>query len=76
MISPEGSSGSGDKRKVRISMPITVRSFAELTELAPFRVIADLMELGVFASMSHSMSESNVCSVGKKNGVEIEIVSG
>jgi len=55
-------------------MPITVREFAGATGLEPFRVVSDLMELGIFAPLNQTLLESSVLHVAKKNGVLVEIV--
>jgi hypothetical protein len=56
-------------------MPVTVREFSALTDLKPVMVIADLMQLGIFATLNLNMTEVSVKSVGAKNGFNIGVIS-
>ena len=69
-----GANGESERRKIRIIMPVTVRDFAAAADLKPFKVISDLMELGIFATLNQTMTEESVMAVGKKNRVDVEIV--
>jgi translation initiation factor IF-2 len=69
-----GANGDSERKKIRISMPVSVREFASAADLKPFKVISDLMELGIFAALNQRMTEESVIAVGKKNRVDVEIV--
>lgn len=55
-------------------MPVTVREFSEVAGLKPYKVIADLMGIGIFATMNLKLTESSLVLVGRKNGLDIEVV--
>ena len=55
-------------------MPVTVREFSEVAGLKPYKVIADLMGIGIFATMNLELTESSLVLVGRKNGLDIEVV--
>jgi hypothetical protein len=63
-----------ERRKIRIKMPITEHEFSEVSNLKPVKIIADLMELGIFGTMTLKLTESSLVIVGQKNGLDVEIV--
>lgn len=57
-------------RQVFISPPMTVRKLAALLEQKPFRIICDLMQLGIWATVE-SVIDFNACSlVARIHGFE------
>ncbi|MBC8003355.1 MAG: translation initiation factor IF-2 [Opitutaceae bacterium] len=56
-----------------IKPPIVVREIAEKMALKPFKVIADLMELGVFANVNQAIDEQIAAKVCAKNGFRFEV---
>ncbi len=56
-----------------IKPPIVVRDLAEQMKLKPFKVIADLMELGVFANVNQAIDEATAQKVAAKNGFKFEV---
>ncbi len=62
----------GDKI-VACKPPIVVRDFALLLDLKPFRLISELMEMGIFASMNQIIDEETAVKVAKKHGFTLEI---
>ncbi len=56
-----------------IKPPIVVRDFAEQMKLKPFKIIADLMELGVFANVNQAIDEVIAQRVAAKNGFKFEV---
>ncbi|MDR0536148.1 MAG: translation initiation factor IF-2 [Puniceicoccales bacterium] len=53
--------------------PIVVRDFAIALNLRPFRLISELMEMGIFASISQSIDEAVAVRIAKKYGVALEV---
>ena len=45
-----------------------VRDFALQLELKPFKLISELMELGIFASMNQTIEESVALELAKRHG--------
>lgn len=75
---PEGASGEeGDappRKRLQVKPPIVVRDFAVLLGLKPFRLISELMERGVFASMNQSLDEESAMKIARTHGFELEIL--
>jgi translation initiation factor IF-2 len=58
---------------ITIKPPIVVRDLAEQMKLKPFKMIADLMELGVFANVNQAIDETTAQRVAAKNGFKFEV---
>jgi len=58
---------------VQIKPPIIVRDFALLVGLKPFRLISELMEMGIFASMNQAVDEEVAVRLARRHGYTIEI---
>ena len=56
-----------------IKPPIVVRDLAEQMKLKPFKIIADLMEIGVFANVNQAIDETTAQKVAAKNGFKFEV---
>ncbi|MDR1665846.1 MAG: translation initiation factor IF-2 [Puniceicoccales bacterium] len=62
---------STEIRQIVIKPPIVVREFAFLLNVKPFRLISDLMQMGVFASINQAIEENLAQAIAKKHGVEL-----
>lgn len=60
-------------KAIHCKPPIVVRDFATLLECKPFRLISELMELGVFASMNQTIEESLAVKIAESHGYLLEI---
>ncbi len=58
---------------ITIKPPIVVRDLAEQLKQKPFKVIADLMELGVFANVNQAIDEKIAQQVCAKYGFRFEV---
>ncbi|WP_404422724.1 translation initiation factor IF-2 [Nibricoccus sp. IMCC34717] len=63
----------GELRVIHLKPPIVVRDFATALGLKPFKLISELMEMGIFASMNQNIDEAVAMKVGEKHGVMLEI---
>ena len=63
----------GEIRTVQIKPPIIVRDFAGLLGLKPFKLISELMELGIFASMNQTIEEPVAVKLAEKHNVLLEV---
>jgi translation initiation factor IF-2 len=61
------------KNIIHVKPPIVVRDFAGELGLKPFKLISELMEMGIFASMNQTIEESTALQVAKRHGFELEI---
>lgn len=60
-------------RLIQLKPPIVVRDFAVLLGLKPFRLISELMEMGIFASMNQPIEEEVALKIAKKYGFDLDI---
>ena len=70
--SADGAS-EGSEKIIHAKPPIVVRDFALQLELKPFKLISELMELGIFASMNQTIEESVALELAKRHGFQLEI---
>ncbi len=61
----------GGKPQIVVKPPIVVREFAILLNVKPFRLISELMQMGVFASMNQVIEENLAQRIAEKYGVEL-----
>ena len=63
----------GDIKTIHLKPPIVVRDFAPALGLKPFKLISELMEMGIFASMNQTIEEPVAVKVAEKHGFLLEI---
>ena len=63
----------GDLKIIQSKPPIVVRDFAAVLGLRPFQLISELMQMGIFASITQSIEESVAMKVAEKHGFLLEI---
>jgi len=63
----------GDLKIIQSKPPIVVRDFAAVLGLRPFQLISELMQMGIFASITQSIEEGVATKVAEKHGFLLEI---
>jgi translation initiation factor IF-2 len=63
----------GDVKIIQSKPPIVVRDFAAVLGLRPFQLISELMQMGIFASITQSIDEAVATKVAEKHGFLLEI---
>ena len=63
----------GGVKIIHLKPPIIVREFAVALGLKPFKLISELMEMSIFASMNQSIDEAVATKVGEKHGFLLDI---
>jgi translation initiation factor IF-2 len=58
---------------ITMKPPIVVRQLAELLKRKPFQLIADLMEVGVFANVNQAIEETVAQKICAKHGFRFEV---
>ena len=61
------------KKIIHVKPPIVVRDFAGDLGLKPFKLISELMEMGIFASMNQTIEESVALRIATRRGFTLEI---
>ena len=69
----EGESAAPEGKVLQAKPPIIVRDFAGLLGLKPFRLLSDLMERGIFASMNQTIDEGVAAKIAEAHGFRLEI---
>jgi len=63
----------GGVKIIHLKPPIIVRDFAVALGLKPFKLISELMEMSIFASMNQSIDEAVATKVAEKHGFMLDI---
>jgi len=63
----------GEVKILHFKPPIVVRDFATAIGLKPFKLISELMEMGIFASMTQGLDEAVAVKVAERHGFLLEI---
>ena len=63
----------GDVKIIHLKPPIIVRDFATALSMKPFKLISELMEMGIFSSMNQAIDEPVAVKVAAKHGFMLEI---
>lgn len=58
---------------IQVKPPIVVRDFAKLMGMKPFKLISELMEMNIFASMNQVIEEDVASRLAKAHGFTLEI---
>lgn len=66
-------SASAELKKIHVKPPIVVRDFAGEMGVKPFKLISELMEMGIFASMNQTIEESVAQKIAQSHGFELAI---
>ena len=64
---------AGDVKIIHLKPPVIVRDFATALGLKPFKLISELMEMGIFASMNQSIDEPVAVQIAERHGCLLEI---
>lgn len=64
---------SDEIKQITLKPPIVVRDFAKEIGVKPFKLISELMEMGIFASVNQSLEEEVASTLAAKHGFLLEI---
>lgn len=70
---PAQAQGKKEFKTIQLKAPIIVRDFAKAMDLKPFRLISELMDMGIFASMNQSLEDATAIVIAKKHGFDLDI---
>lgn len=72
--STQGNEEESDEiRTIVLKPPIVVKDLATELGVKPFKLISELMEMGIFASINQSLEEDVASKIAEKRGVILEI---
>ena len=61
------------KKIIHFKPPVVVRDFATVLGLRPFQLISELMQMGIFASITQALDEGVATKVAEKHGFLLEV---
>jgi len=67
------STGTGQGQVIELKPPIVVREFALQIGMKPFKLISELMDMGIFGSMNQVLEEAVAQLIAEKHGYTLEI---
>lgn len=77
---PAGTPAAGDvsaadapRKKLSMRAPVVVRDLAEQLGIRPFRLISELMTMGIFASLNQDVKDEIAVKIADNHGVELEV---
>ena len=63
----------GEEKRLLLKPPIVVREFAGVLGMKPFRLISELMEMGIFASINQTIEEEVAEKIARSHGYTLEV---
>ena len=66
-------SEEGGVKIIHVKPPVIVRDFAAALGLKPFKLISELMDMSIFASMNHPIDEAIATKLAEKHGFLLDI---
>lgn len=70
---PATAEAPGAPKKLQIKPPIVVKDFANRLGMKPFRLISQLMEMGIFSSMNQTIDEEIAATIAEQHGFELDV---
>ena len=64
---------AGDVKILHVKPPIIVRDFATAIGVKPFRLISELMDMGIFGSLNQAIDEAVATKLAEKHGFLLEV---
>lgn len=76
VVPPTAAQAQGQQKTektIQLKAPIIVRDLAKAIDLKPFRLISELMDMGIFASMNQAIEDPTAIVLAKKHGFNLDI---
>ena len=70
---PAANTEGGKRKVITTKPPIIVRDFAKSMDIKPFRLISELMDMGIFASMNQAIEEPVAIRIALNHGFNLDI---
>jgi translation initiation factor IF-2 len=64
---------AAELKVIQLKPPVVVREFAMALGLKPFRLISEMMEMGIFASLNQAIEEAVAVKIAEKHGFLLEV---
>ena len=79
MPAPESGSAASEapaaetRKKLSLRAPVVVRDLAAALDIRPFRIISELMSMGIFASLNQDIKDEVAVKIADSHGVDLEV---
>jgi len=61
------------RKKLSLRAPVVVRALADALEIRPFKIISELMRMGIFASLNGDIKDEIAIKIADNHGVDLEV---
>jgi len=61
------------RKKLSLRAPVVVRDLADALEIRPFKIISELMRMGIFASLNGDIKDEIAVKIADNHGVDLEV---
>ncbi len=61
------------RKKLSLRAPVVVRDLATALDIRPFRIISELMSMGIFASLNQDIKDEVAVKIADNHGIELEV---
>lgn len=74
-VSSDASAPASDEPRKKLSLraPIVVRDLATALDIRPFRIISELMSMGIFAALNQNVKDEVAIKIADNHGVDLEV---
>lgn len=69
----EASAAAEPRKKLSMRAPVVVRELAAQLDIRPFRIISELMAMGIFASLNQDVKDEIAVRIADNHGVDLEV---
>lgn len=79
MPAPESGSTASEapaaetRKKLSLRAPVVVRDLAAALDIRPFRIISELMSMGIFASLNQDIKDEVAVKIADSHGIDLEV---
>lgn len=61
------------RKKLSLRAPVVVRDLANALEIRPFRILSELMNMGIFASLNQDVKDEIAIKIADNHGVDLDV---
>ncbi|MBQ9758943.1 MAG: translation initiation factor IF-2 [Opitutales bacterium] len=61
------------RKKLSLRAPVVVRDLATALDIRPFRIISELMSMGIFASLNQDIKDEVAVKIADNHGIDLEV---
>lgn len=61
------------RKKLSLRAPVVVRDLAAALDIRPFRIISELMSMGIFASLNQDIKDEVAVKIADSHGIDLEV---